>query len=149
MAIRDIDYIHSRFESGDRPSEQDYIDLIDTLSARSTDLGTAGNNELEVSGIENATVIDEVPLASWRMVKYLVSIAKKTGGANRFYATEFSILIDANGDVHVSEYGSIDNDGDIGTITATAANGNLKLMVTPNPAIIPITARFARIGLKA
>lgn len=148
MAIQDIDYIKTRFESGDRPGSQDYIDLIETLSAKSTDLGSGGNNELEVSGIENATVIDEVPLDEWRMVKYLVSISKKTGGANKFYATEFSILIDLN-DVNVAEYGSIDNDGDIGTITVTAAGGNLQLLVTPNPAVIPVTARFARMGLKA
>ena len=149
MAIKDIDYIKTRFESGDRPSSQDYVDLIETLSAKSTDLGTAGNNELEVAGIENATVIDQVPLAEWRMIKYIVSISKSTGGANKFYATEFSILIDANGDVNVAEYGSIDNNGDVGTVTITAAGGNLQLLVTPNPAVIPITARFARMGLKA
>jgi hypothetical protein len=148
MAIRDIEYIHSRFERGDRPSEQDYIDLIDTLSARSTDLGTDGNNESQVSGLENPTVIDSVPLADWRLVKYLVSISKNTGGANKFYATEFTILID-NTNINISEYGSIDNDGDIGTITVTATAGNLQLLVSPNPAVMPITARFQRIGLKA
>lgn len=149
MAKIDLNALRSKFETGDRPNGDDFQDLIDTLSAQATDLGTAGNNELEISGIENATVIDEIPLASWRIVKYIASISKSTGGANKFYATEFSVLIDANGDVHVSEYGSIDNNGDVGTITITAAGGNLKLLVTPNPAIIPITARFARIGLKA
>ena len=148
MAIQDIDYIKTRFESGDRPSSQDYIDLIETLSAKSTDLGTGGNNESEVAGLENPTVIDEVNLADWRMVKYIVSITKNTGGANKYYATEFSILIDAE-NVNVAEYGSIDNDGDIGTIAVTAANGKLQLLVSPNPAVIPITARFARMGLKA
>lgn len=148
MAIRDIDYIKTRFESGDRPSGQDYIDLIETLSAKSTDLGSGGNNESEISGIENPTVIDQIPLADWRMVKYIVSISKTTGGANKFYATEFSILIDLT-DVNVAEYGSIDNDGEVGTVTVTAAGGNLQLLVTPNPAVAPITARFARVGLKA
>lgn len=148
MAIRDIDYIKTRFESGDRPSSQDYVDLIETLSAKSTDLGTGGNNEQEISGIENPTVIDQVALADWRMVKYIVSISKTTGGANKFYATEFSILIDLT-DVNVAEYGSIDNDGEVGTVTVTAAGGNLQLLVTPNPAVAPITARFARVGLKA
>lgn len=148
MAIRDIDYIKAQFESGDRPSGQDYIDLIETLSAKSTDLGTGGNNESEISGIENPTVIDQIPLADWRMVKYIVSISKTTGGANKFYATEFSILIDLT-DVNVAEYGSIDNDGEVGTVTVTAAGGNLQLLVTPNPAVAPITARFARVGLKA
>jgi hypothetical protein len=148
MAKRALDYIKEKFESGDRPSGQDYIDLIDTLAARSTDLGSEGNNESEISGLENPTVIDSVPLADWRLVKYLVSISKKTGGANKFYATEFTVLID-NTNINVAEYGSIDNDGDIGTITVTAAAGNLQLLVSPNPAVIPVTARFQRIGLKA
>lgn len=149
MAIQSIANIKSKFESGDRPSSQDYLDLIDTLSSKSTDLGSGGNNELTVSGIENPTVIDEVALSEWRMVKYIVSIVKNTGGANKYYATELSILIDNDGDAHVSEYGSIDNNGDIGTITVTAASGNLQLLVSPNVAVTPITARFARIGLKA
>lgn len=148
MAKIDIDRLRSQFETGDRPDGSDFQDLIDTLVAQATDLGTAGNNEQEISGIENQTVIDQVPLADWRMVKYLVSLSKNTGGSNKFYATEYTILID-NTDVNVSEYGSIDNDGDMGTITVTASGGNLQLVVTPNQAIVPITARFARIGLKA
>ena len=148
MAKRDLDYIKEKFESGDRPTGQDYVDLIDTLAARSTDLGSEGNNEHEISGLENPTIIDSVPLADWRLVKYLVAISKNTGGANKFYATEITVLID-NTDINIAEYGSIDNDGDIGTITVTAAGGNLQLLVSPNPAVIPITARFQRIGLKA
>lgn len=148
MAKIDIDRLRSQFETGDRPDGSDFQDLIDTLVAQATDLGTAGNNEQEISGIENQTVIDQVPLADWRMVKYLVSLSKNTGGSNKFYATEYTILID-NTDINVSEYGSIDNDGDMGTITVTASGGNLQLVVTPNQAIVPITARFARIGLKA
>ena len=78
MAKQTLDYMKTRFESGDRPSGQDYIDLIDTLAAQATDLGSGGNNEQEVSGLENPTVIDEVNLADWRMVKYFVSISKNT-----------------------------------------------------------------------
>ena len=148
MAKRDIAYIKERFESGDRPSGQDYVDLIDSLAAVSTDLGTSGNNEQTVSGIENPTIIDTVPLADWRLIKYIVSIAKNTGGANKFYATEYSILID-NEDINISEYGSIDNNGDVGTITVTASAGNLQVIVYPNEALVPITARFARVGLKS
>ena len=148
MARVDLDYLRSQFETGDRPNGEDFQNLIDTVVAQATDLGTAGNNEQEISGIENQTVIDQVPLADWRMVKYLVSLSKNTGGSNKFYATEYTILID-NVDINVSEYGSIDNDGDMGTITVTASGGNLQLVVTPNQAIVPITARFARIGLKA
>ena len=148
MAKRDIAYIKERFESGDRPSGQDYVDLIDSLAAVSTDLGTSGNNEQTVSGIENPTIIDTVPLADWRLIKYIVSIAKNTGGANKFYATEYSILID-NEDINIAEYGSIDNNGDVGTITVTASAGNLQVIVYPNEALVPITVRFARVGLKS
>ena len=148
MARIDLTQLRSKFETGDRPNGDDFQNLVDTVVAQATDLGTFGNNELEVSGIENSTVVDSVSLSDWRMIKYIVSISKNTGGTNKFYATEFSVLID-NEDVSVTEYGSIDNDGDMGTITVTATNGNLVLTVSPNVAIVPITARFARMGLKA
>jgi len=148
MARASIPYVKTRFETGDRPTGEDYVDLIDTLAGQATDLGTSGNNELEISGIENETVIDSVSTSDWRMVKYLVSISKTTDGDNKFYATEFSILIDGT-NINVAEYGTLDNDGDIGTISVSKDNGLLKLIVTPNPAIRPITVRYARIGLKA
>jgi hypothetical protein len=148
MARTTISYIKSRFESGDRPTEQDYLDLIDTLSSQATDLGSAGNNEMIVDGIENETAIDSFPASEWRMVKYLVSLSKVIDGANKFYTTEFSILIDQE-HLNVSEYGIIDNDGDIGTISVTQVSGTVRLIVTPNPSVSPITARFARIGLKS
>jgi hypothetical protein len=148
MARTSIPYVKTRFETGDRPTGADYVDLIDTLAGQATDLGTSGNNELEISGIENETVIDFVSTSDWRMVKYLVSISKTTDGDNKFYATEFSILIDGT-NINVAEYGTLDNDGDIGTISVSKDNGLLKLIVTPNPAIRPITVRYARIGLKA
>lgn len=148
MARISIPYVKTRFESGDRPTGEDYVDLIDTLSGQATDLGSAGNNELQIFGIENETVVDSVNTTEWRMVKYLVSISKVDNGDNKFYATEFSILIDGN-NINVVEYGTLDNDGDIGTISVSKESGLLKLIVTPNPAIRPITVRYARIGLKA
>lgn len=143
-----IPAVKGKFETGDRPTGADYVDLIDTLSQQATDLGTAGNNELEINGIESATVIDTINTTQWRMVKYLVSISKTSGGDNKFYATELSVLIDAN-HINVAEYGVIDNDGDIGTISVSRNGSNLELVVTPNPQVRPITVRYARIGLKA
>lgn len=144
----DINYLKSRFETGDRPDGNDFQDLIDTLIAQSQDLGTYGNNESTVSGIENPTTIDTVTTSEWRMVKYLVSISKTSDGDNKFYSTELSILIDGE-NINVSEYAVIDNDGDMGTVDVSRNGGSLELIVTPNPAIRPITVRFARIGLKA
>ena len=148
MAKIPITNLKSKFETGDRPNGQDYQDLIDTLIAQATDLGTAGNNEHEINGIENFTVIDSFPLAQWRMVKYLVSISKTSGGDNKFYATELNVLIDKN-NINVSQYGVIDNDGDIGTIDVSRNGSNVELTITLNPAVKPVTVRFARMGLKA
>ena len=143
-----IDYLKSRFETGDRPDGNDFQDLIDTLVLQSQDLGTFGNNENEITVIENVTVVDTFASNQWRWVKYLVSISKTSGGQNKFYATEISILIDGT-DLNVSEYGIIDNDGDMGTISVSRSGGNIGLVVTPNQSITPITVRFARMGLKA
>jgi hypothetical protein len=143
-----IDYLKSRFETGDRPDGNDFQDLIDTLVLQSQDLGTFGNNENEITGIENVTVIDTFASNQWRWVKYLVSISNTSGGQNKFYATEISVLIDGT-DLNVSEYGIIDNDGDMGTISVSRSGGNIGLVVTPNQSITPITVRFARMGLKA
>lgn len=148
MARINITNLKSKFETGDRPTGADYVDLIDTLIQQSTDLGTAGNNEQVVSGIENVTVLDSFPAATWRMVKYIVSVSKTTGGVNKLYATELTVLIDST-NVNVSQYGIIDNDGDIGTVSVSKDGANIKLIFTPNPAVTPVTVRFGRMGLKA
>ena len=148
MARLDIEGIKAKFETGDKPNGQDFIDLIDTLISQATDLGTAGNNESVVSGIESQTVIDTIAISEWRMVKYLVSLSKTSEGDNKFYGTEISILIDGTS-LNVAEYGIIDNDGDMGTISVSKNGEDLELIVTPNIAVRPITVRYARIGLKA
>jgi hypothetical protein len=148
MARTTIPYVKTRFETGDRPSQEDYIDLIDTAAGQATDLGTFGNNENTIYGIENPTPIDSFDATTWRMVKYLVSISKTSAGDNYFYATELTILIDGE-NVNVSEYGTIDNDGNIGTVNVSRIGDTVALTVTPDPSIKPITVRFARMGLKA
>lgn len=148
MARVNINYLKSRFETGDRPDGKDFEDLIDTLIAQATDLGTAGNNEQQISGIENVTVVDTFNSSEWRMVKYLISLSKNLGGDNKYYATEFSVLVDG-ANINVSEYGIIDNDGDMGTISVSRTGDIVGLVVTPSQSITPITVRFARVGLKA
>ena len=148
MAKLSIDALKARFETGDRPDGEDFSDLIDTLIAQATDLGTSSNNESVITGIENITVVDTINTSEWRWVKYMVSLSKTSDGDNQFYATEISILIDGD-NANVSEYGVLDNSGDMGTIGVSRTEGVLGLVVTPDPAISPITVRFARIGLKA
>jgi hypothetical protein len=148
MARTSLNYVKTRFETGDRPSQEDYVDLIDTASGQSTDLGTFGNNENTITGIENVTVIDSFDATEWRMVKYIVSISKTTEGDNFFYATELTLLVDG-ADVSVSEYGTIDTDGNMGTIAVSRTGDTVALTVTPDSVIKPVTVRFARMGLKA
>lgn len=148
MARLSIGTVKTKFQTGDRPTQEDYEDLIDTVSGQATDLGSYGNNENTITGIENPTVVDNFDATVWRMIKYIVSISKVTAGDNKFYATELTILCDAD-DISVSEYGTIDNDGNIGTISVSRTGNTVALTVTPDPAIKPVTVRFARIGLKA
>lgn len=148
MAKLSLSTVKNKFQTGDRPTQEDYEDLIDSLSSQSTDLGTSGNNENTVQGIENATVIDNFNATEWRMVKYLVSLSMTASGNNKFYATEITVLVDGS-NINVSEYGTIDNDGNIGTISVSRTGNTVALTVTPDPAITPVTARYARMGLKA
>jgi hypothetical protein len=148
MAKISLSSLKTYFQTGDRPSQTDYENLIDTTAAQSTDLGSAGNNENTISGIESATVIDNFDATIWRMVKYIISIKKTSAGANKFYATEMTILVDGT-NVSVSEYGTIDNDGNIGTIDVSRVGDTVALTVTPATGVTPITVRYARMGLKA
>ena len=148
MARTTLTYVKSRYETGDRPSQEDYIDLIDTAAGQATDLGTFGNNENTIAEIENTTVIDSFDAAEWRMIKYIISISKTTNGDNKFYATELTILVDGT-NVNVSEYGTIDTDGNMGTISVSKAGSTVAITLTPDSVVKPVTLRYARIGLKA
>jgi len=140
--------VKALFETGDRPTQSNYVDLIDSTSARSTDLGSDGNNELTINGIENSTIFDNFSASEWRAMKYMISIKYVAGGANKYYATEMSILVDGT-DVNVSQYGTIENDGNIGTISVSRAGDTVSLTVVPVGGITPITLRYMRMGLKA
>jgi hypothetical protein len=148
MAKINLNTLKSKFESGDKPNGQDYSDLIDTLAAQATDLGSDGNNENIVYGIENPTVLETISATSWRSVKYVVGISHTTGTQNKYSTTEISVLIDKQ-DISISEYGLLDNSGDIGTVSVSRNGNTITLSVTPNPAIRPITVRYFRTGLKA
>jgi hypothetical protein len=148
MARISLAGVKALFQTGDRPTQENYEDLIDTLSAQSTDLGSAGNNESTINGIENATTIDSFDATAWRSVSYSISISKTSAGDNKFYSTKLDILIDGS-NVSVNEYGTIDNDGNIGTINVSRTGNTVAISVTPDPAIKPVTVRYSRTGLKA
>jgi hypothetical protein len=140
--------VKALFQTGDRPTQENYVDLIDSTSARSTDLGSDGNNESTINGIENSTVFDNFTASEWRSMKYMISIKYVASGANKYYSTELNILIDGSG-VSVSEYATIENDGNIGTISVSRAGDTVSLTVVPVGGTTPITLRYMRMGLKA
>jgi len=150
MAKISLSSVKALFQTGDRPTQADYVDLIDTSAAQATDLGSAGNNEVTdsvtVTGIESSTVFDNFLASEWRSVKYMISLKKSTG--NKYYATELTIVPDST-NVNVSEYGTVDNDGNIGTISVSMAGGTVSLTVVPVVGQTPITLRYMRTGLKA
>ena len=148
MAKISIASVKALFQTGDRPTQANYEDLIDTASAQATDLGTSGNNETTINGIENSTIFDNFLASEWRSVKYMISIKKTSGGDNKYYATELTIVPDAT-NVSVSEYGTVDNDGNIGTISVSRAGDTVSLTVVPVGGMTPITLRYMRMGLKA
>ena len=148
MAKVSLAAVKSLFQTGDRPTEANYVDLIDTLSAQATDLGSSGNNESTINGIENSTVFDNFLASEFRSMRYVISIKKTSGGANKYYATEMNILVDGTG-VSVTEYATIDNDGNIGTISVSRAGDTVSLTVVPVGGQTPITLRYMRMGLKA
>jgi hypothetical protein len=146
MAKISLSSVKAYFQTGDRPTEEQYADLIDTASAQATDLGSAGNNETTITGIENSTIFDNFSTTEWRSVKYVVSLSK-TGG-NRFSTTELTIVPDGT-NVNVSEYGTVDTNGNIGTVSVSMAGTTVSLTIVPVGGQTPITLRYMRTGLKA
>ena len=146
MAKISLSSVKSLFQTGDRPTQADYVDLIDTTSAQATDLGSAGNNEVTITGIESSTIFDNFLTTEWRSVKYVVTLSKT--GSNKYYTTELTIVPDST-NVNVSEYGTVDNDGNIGTVSVSMDGGTVNLTVVPVVGQTPITLRYMRTGLKA
>jgi len=146
MAKISIASVKALFQTGDRPTQADYVDLIDTSAAQATDLGSAGNNEVTITGIESSTIFDNFYTTEWRSVKYVVTLSKT--GSNKYYTTELTIVPDST-NVNVSEYGTVDNDGNIGTVSVSMAGTTVSLTIVPVGGQTPITLRYMRTGLKA
>ena len=146
MAKISLSSVKALFQTGDRPTEENYVDLIDTAAAQATDLGSAGNNEVTITGIESSTIFDNFLTTEWRSVKYVVTLSKT--GSNKYYTTELTIVPDST-NVNVSEYGTVDNDGNIGTVSVSMAGTTVSLTIVPVGGQTPITLRYMRTGLKA
>jgi hypothetical protein len=145
MAILPINTLKTKFESGDRPTGQDFADLIDTTSYRAEALGGDGNNSLTINGIESATVFDTIDVSVWRTIKYLIQVSHPSTSV--YKSTEISIVFDGTNQ-NITEFGTVSNTANaIGNITANLNSGIINMTVTP--ALTPMTIRYYRTGLKA
>lgn len=145
MAIIPITTLKEKFETGDRPTGQDFADLIDTTSYRAESLGGDGNNSQTINGIENPTVFDTINTSVWRTVKYMIQISHAL--SNVYKSTEINIVFDGSNQ-NITEFGTVSNSQDeIATISASLNSGIISMTVTP--VLSPITVRFYRTGLKA
>ena len=145
MAILPITTLKTKFESGDRPTGQDFADLIDTTSYRAEALGGDGNNSLTINGVETATVFDTIDTSVFRTIKYLIQISHPSTSV--YKSTELNIIFDGTNQ-NISEFGTVSNTANaIGNITASLNSGIISMTVTP--VLTPITIRYYRTGLKA
>ena len=145
MAVIPISTLKTRFESGDRPTGQDFEDLIDTTSYRAESLGGDGNNSATITGIETATVFDTIDTAVWRTIKYLIQVSHPSTSV--YKSTEINIVFDGTNQ-NITEFGTVSNTANtIGNITANLNSGIISMTVTP--ALTPMTIRYYRTGLKA
>jgi hypothetical protein len=145
MAIVPINTLKTKFESGDRPTGQDFADLIDTTSYRAEALGGDGNNSLTINGIESATVFDTIDVSVWRTIKYLIQVSHPLTSV--YKSTEINIVFDGTNQ-NITEFGTVSNTANaIGNISASLNSGIISMTVTP--ALTPMTIRYYRTGLKA
>ena len=145
MAVLPINQLKAKFETGDRPTGQDYSDLIDTTSYRADSLGGDGNNVVTINGIESATVFDTIDTSTWRTIKYMIQLSHAASSSYR--STEINIVFDGTNQ-NITEFASVANTGNnVGNITASLNSGTISMTVTPT--ITPMTIRFYRTGLKA
>jgi hypothetical protein len=145
MAVIPISTLKTKFESGDRPTGQDFADLIDTTSYRAESLGGDGNNSATITGIETATIFDTIDTAVWRTVKYLIQVSHPSTSV--YKSTEINIVFDGTNQ-NITEFGTVSNTANaIGNIIANLNSGIISMTVTP--VLTPMTIRYYRTGLKA
>ena len=145
MPVIPINTLKTKFETGDRPTGSDFVDLIDTTSYRADSLGGDGNNTITINGIENPTVFDTIDTTVWRTIKYLIQISHADSG--KYKSTELNLVFDGTNQ-NISEFGTVTNhDEDVATISATLNSGIISMTITP--VLSPVTVRYYRTGLKA
>lgn len=135
MAVISLNLLKTKFETGDRPTGADYVDLIDTtsyyavsLESRVEALELSQNTVITGSVTTSSpTVIDTWTLGSIRTIEYTVEILQGT----KQYCSKFLIMSNASL-VNYTNYGILTIGDDISglSVTAVSDSGQGKLIVS-------------------
>jgi hypothetical protein len=134
MGVISLGLLKTKFETGDRPTGADYVDLIDTTSYYAVSLESRvqaleqADNTL-ITGVVNTnsqTVIDSWTLGTLTTAEYLVQITQ----GSKQYCSKILILANASL-VNYTNYGIITNGSDITglSVTANASGGTGRLTI--------------------
>ena len=105
-------------------------------------LGLEGNNTLEITGIENPTVIDSFDFNEYTSANYRIQLRKDS-----HVSTSTVTVVYSDNKINMSEYDIVsDEDAVLANLEFTKVGSIINLLVTP--LVNPITVRFYRTALK-
>jgi hypothetical protein len=114
----------------------------DLTTTTDTLLGLEGNNDLEVSGIENKTSIDSFSKTVYRTVRYIVQVSRGSE-----HVSEALDVIQDGTNFYVQQVEvSSNTDNDLALLQLEENNGIISLTVTPTAG--SVNARYYRTALK-
>lgn len=135
MPVISIPLLKTKFETGDRPTGADYVDLIDTTSYYATSLESRiealelADNVIITGNIttNNSTVIDSWDLGILKTLEYLIEITQGTK-----QHCEKLLIMSNDSLVNYTKYGilSIGNDINGLSVSAVSDSGQGKLIIT-------------------
>jgi hypothetical protein len=141
MPVISIPLLKTKFETGDRPTGADYVDLIDTTSYYAVSLESRiealelADNTIITGNVTTSspTVIDTWTLGSLRTIEYTVEIIQ----GNKQYCSKFLIMSNDTL-VNFTNYGILTIGDDINglSVSATADASLGKLLVTISDATV-------------
>ena len=105
-------------------------------------LGSTGNNDLTVTGIENKTTLDSFDSNVWGTVKYTIQISHNSD----YYASEIFLVEDGT-NINMSESNIVSNTNThLADIEFEKNSSIINLVITP--ALPSVNARYYRTALK-
>ena len=107
-------------------------------------LGLQGNNDLEVYGIENTTIIDSINTDVWQSAEYALKLTKNSD----IYTSKLNVIFDG-ASAYVTETNIVTNytgNYDLATLSFNYNGSIINLSITPISGSVSV--RFYRTALK-